>query len=206
MSNVSFLVKKAYNYYIVQDIQNKTDNELVVLIRQNPEYLSYIIDRYKGKLTKYIRRRTNINLQDIEDVLQDIFIKIYININEYDERLVFSSWIYRIAHNYMIDWFRKNKKHMSNLSIDDEENKLIHLLEDKDQRIDDKYDSFDKELLDIIKKELNNISEEYKEIILLKFFEDKSYEEISDILKISTNSVGVKINRAKKILKQKIHI
>lgn len=188
----------------MHEIQDKTDNELVVLIRQNPEYLSYIMDRYKSKLTKYIRRRTNIGNHDIDDVLQDIFIKLYININEFDESLIFSSWIYRITHNYMIDWLRKNKKH-NNLSLDDEDFKLIHILEDESQNIDKHHDSDDMENLDIIRRELDKMPEDYKEIIILKFFEDKSYEEISDILKISISSVGVKINRAKKILKQKIY-
>lgn len=188
----------------MQDIQNKTDNELVILIRKNPEYLSYIIDRYKTKLGKYIKRRTNINGEDLEDVLQDVFIKVYININEYDDDLVFSSWVYRVTHNYMIDWLRKNKKHNC-LSLDDEEFKLIHVLEDESQRIDKYYDSIEKENMDIIKKELAKMPEDYQEVLILKFFEDKSYEEISDILKISISSVGVKINRAKKILKQKIY-
>ena len=188
----------------MQDIKNKTDNELVALVRQDPEYLSHIIDRYKAKLGKYIKRRTNIGAHDIEDLLQDIFIKVYVNINEYDDKLVFSSWIYRITHNYMIDWLRKNKKYV-NFSIDDDENRLVFILEDESQRIEDKYNSLDKEQLDILKRELNNIPIDYKEIIILKFFEDKAYDEISDILKISVNSVGVKINRAKKILKQKIY-
>lgn len=139
----------------------------------------------------------------MEDILQDIFIKIYLNINEYDNSLIFSSWIYRITHNYMIDWLRKNKKHI-NISIDDEESRLIHILEDEGQRLD-KHDSIDKENLELLKKALNSISEDHQEVLMLKFFEDKTYEEISDILKISVSSVGVKINRAKKILKQKIY-
>ena len=188
----------------MHEIKDQTDNELVILTRQNPEYLSYIIDRYKGKLARYIKRRTNIHNHDIDDILQDIFIKIYININDFDEALIFSSWIYRIAHNYMIDWLRKNKKH-NNLSLDDEDFKLIHVLEDESQNIEKLHDSSDKENLDILKRELDKMSDDYKEIIVLKFFEDKSYEEISDILKISISSVGVKINRAKKILKQKIY-
>jgi RNA polymerase sigma-70 factor, ECF subfamily len=187
----------------VQDIKDKTDNDLVVLVRKDPEALSYIIDRYKGKLERYISRRTCVSSHDREDILQDVFIKIYRNINEYDDSLVFSSWIYRITHNYMIDWYRRNKKHI-NISLDDEESKLIHILEDENSRIGDTK-SQDEEDIELIKKNIKRLSEDYQEILILKFFEDKTYEEISDILKISTNSVGVKINRAKKILKQKIY-
>lgn len=187
----------------MQDIKDKTDNELVILVRENPEALSYVIDRYKNKLRKYIDRRTNISNHDREDILQEIFIKIYRNINDYDNSLIFSSWIYRITHNYIIDWYRKNKRHIS-ISLDDEESKLIHILEDENSKIDSQF-AHDQENLDLIKKEIENLPEDYQEILILKFFEDKSYDEISDILKISLSSVGVKINRAKKLLKQKIY-
>ncbi len=188
----------------MHDIQDKTDNELVILVRQNPEHLSYIIDRYKTRLERYIDRRTNVSGHDKEDILQDVFIKIYRNINDYDDGLIFSSWIYRITHNYIIDWHRKNKKHIS-ISLDDDESKLIHILQD-DSTVLDSQQIYDQENLDRIKNEIQKLSPEYQEILVLKFFEDKSYEEISDILKISTNSVGVKINRAKKLLKEKIYV
>ncbi len=187
----------------MQDIKEKTDNELVILVRKDPEALSYIIDRYKNKLEKYISRRTNANLHDREDILQEIFIRIYRNINDYDNSLIFSSWIYRITHNYIIDWYRKNKKHIS-ISLDDDESKLINILQDESLKTDDTVLS-DQENLELIKKEIKNLPIDYQEILILKFFEDKSYDEISDILKISTSSVGVKINRAKKLLKQKIY-
>lgn len=186
----------------MQDIQSKTDNELVILVRKDPEALSYIMDRYKPKLEKYIDRRTNVNPHDREDILQDVFIKVYRNINDYDQSLIFSSWIYRITHNYIIDWHRKNKKHIS-ISLDDDESKLVYILEDEDSKIDSQKLA-EQESLEILKRQIQKLPLDYQEIIILKFFEDKSYEEISDILKISTSSVGVKINRAKKLLKQNI--
>ena len=188
----------------MQDIKDKTDNELVILIRNNPEALSCVIDRYKNKLERYIDRRTNVNTHDREDILQEVFIKIYININDYDNSLIFSSWIYRITHNYIIDWHRKNKKHIC-ISLDDDNSKLIHILEDENSKVDSQV-LYDQENLDLIKKEIKNLPQDYQEILILKFFEDKSYDEISDILKISVSSVGVRINRAKKLLKQKINI
>ena len=187
----------------VQDIKDKTDNELVILIRENPEALSYVMDRYRNKLERYIDRRTNINSYDREDILQEIFIKIYVNINDYDNSLIFSSWVYRITHNYIIDWYRKNKKHIS-VSLDDDDTKLIYILEDENTKIDSQIEH-DQDDLEVIKKEIKNLPQDYQEILILKYFDDKSYDEISDILKISISSVGVKINRAKKLLKQKIY-
>ena len=89
------------------------------------------------------------------------------------------------------------------ISLDDEDTKLIHMLEDEDGKADPQALQ-DKEDIDLIKKAIQKLPADYQEIIALKFFEDKSYEEISDILKISASSVGVKINRAKKMIKQNI--
>lgn len=184
----------------MNDIREKTDTELVFLVRQDPEYLLYIIERYKEKLYKYIQRRTDASPADMDDILQDVFIKIYKNINAYNDSLLFSSWIYRITHNHTIDWYRKNKKHRG-ISIDDEENKLIHILEGELSDDINTQDIKDEQIL-LLKKALEKMPPDQREIVLLHFFEEKSYEEISDILKISVTNVGVKIHRAKKLLKK----
>jgi RNA polymerase sigma-70 factor (ECF subfamily) len=201
-ADVIYFPLKPYILIYVQDIETKTDNELVIMVRQDPECLSHIIDRYRPKLQRYIDRRTNADSHDKEDILQDVFIKMYRNINDYDSSLIFSSWMYRITHNYIIDWHRKNKRHMG-ISLDDDDSKLIHILEDEGSKIDPQTLQ-DKEDIDLIKKAIQKLPADYQEIMVLKFFEDKSYEEISDILKISVSSVGVKINRAKKLVKQNI--
>lgn len=66
-----------------------------------------IINRYKGKLYNYIRRITNVRDEDAEDLLQDVFLKVYLNLNDFDTDLKFSSWIYAIAHNQVISQHRK---------------------------------------------------------------------------------------------------
>ncbi len=84
--------------------------DIVKRVSENPEVFAEIIDTYQEKLMRYILRTTNISPIDAENLLQDIFIKVYRYINEYDKRYSFSSWIYRIAHNMIIDNFRKNQK------------------------------------------------------------------------------------------------
>lgn len=101
------------------------NKNLIKKIEENPEVFGEIIDAYKDKLMRYIMRITDISYIDAESLLQDIFIKIYRYIHEYDERYSFSSWIYRIAHNMIIDEFRRNKKDSENISLDDEEYKSI---------------------------------------------------------------------------------
>ena len=67
----------------MHDKQDKTDNELVVLVRQNPEHLSHIIDRYRTKLERYIDRRTNVNNHDKEDILL-VPVSYYLDEDDYE--------------------------------------------------------------------------------------------------------------------------
>jgi RNA polymerase sigma-70 factor (ECF subfamily) len=141
------------------------------------------VEKYEEKLLKYIMRITNIDLEEAENLLQEVFIKVYKNINEFNEGLTFSSWIYRIAHNITIDYYRKNKdKKEVSLQTDDEDYvNLIELLE-SDINIEEEYKK--KELLIKIMNTINQLDTKYKEILILKFLEEKNYSEISDILKI----------------------
>ncbi|MCK9272355.1 RNA polymerase sigma factor [Candidatus Gracilibacteria bacterium] len=179
-----------------------TDYEIIQKIKENPDNFGLIIDRYEQKLYKYIMRSTDITNEEADDLLQEIFIKVYKNIFEVKENLSFSSWIYRIAHNYIIDYFRKNSK-IEKVSLDDESYSFLinNIKSDFDPRLDlDK-----KEIKEIVQLALSKIKKEYREILILKFIEDKSYDEISDILRIPTGTVGTLINRAKAQIKENLN-
>jgi len=179
---------------------NKTDAELVLLTLQNQDYYAFIVDRYTAKLSRYIKRLSNFSNEDIEDVLQNVFLKAYRNLNEFDQKLKFSSWIYRITHNEVISQFRKNKvRPQTVIAVDDAKiiNKFsadIDIPRELDQKfLTQKYSNF-----------LSNLSAKYREVLILRYLEDKSYEEIADILKTSIGSVGTLISRAKQKLKKEV--
>jgi len=104
-----------------------TDEMLIIECKKDPAQFAVLIERYVPKLTRYIKRRSAATSDDIDDLLQNIFIKIYRNINEYNTSLLFSSWIYRITHNEMIDWYRREKRR-STLSLDDEAQDIMSTL------------------------------------------------------------------------------
>lgn len=86
-----------------------TDKELVRLtIKEDKELFSYIIDRYERKLIAYVNRLIN-NKYEAEDLVQQTFMNTYINLNSFDQKKKFSSWIYRIAHNQAVTWLRKKR-------------------------------------------------------------------------------------------------
>jgi RNA polymerase sigma-70 factor (ECF subfamily) len=177
--------------------QELEDAELVRLSLDDPDKFSLIISRYQDKLSRYIRRLGVATAEDAEDVLQDIFLKVYLNLNDFKPDLKFSSWIYRIAHNQVISNFRKRQARPEAYSMPID-SPGFQLLAD-DIALDNQSDINLRQVL--ISKALQKIEAKYREILVLKFFEDKSYQEISDILKKPSGTVASLLNRAKKSLK-----
>ncbi len=184
----------------MEDITSVTDAELVKKSLENPDYFRYVIERYNEKLARYIRRRSHATSHDVDDILQDVFIKIYRNLNDYDEKLTFSSWVYRITHNHIIDWYRKEKKH-DVLELDGEENGLVNFIASTDSA---EAGSHLEELSLEINQALSGLDDSYREVVMLRFFEDKSYDEISDIMQIPVSLVGARLSRAKTMIKKKL--
>ncbi|MDP2812272.1 MAG: RNA polymerase sigma factor [bacterium] len=182
------------------DIEKLTDEELVKLTLKNQENFLYLMKRYSRRLTAYIRRLSNFDSDEAEDILQDTFIKIYNNLNDFDSSLKFSSWIYRICHNQIIDHYRKSKSRPQTFDLDFNDEIINNLAFDFDMA---------KELdISYLRKNINSVLDsmelKYKEVLLLRYFEDKDYQEISDILKKPMGTVATLINRAKKQLKEKL--
>lgn len=174
-----------------------SDEELVKLTLQDKSHFGVIVDRYQAKLTRYIARLGVRNYEDQLDVLQEIFLKAYRNLNSFDEAFKFSSWIYRIAHNEAISWYRKkNVRPEGHLVAESDE--IISFLSTKEDAPDV---MFDKQVnAKAVNEALLTIDEKYREVIILRFFEHKEYDEISDILKIPIGSVGTLLHRGKKQL------
>lgn len=176
------------------------DLELVRLSLENSDKFSYIINRYQEKLARYLRRLGVRNEEDVKDLLQDIFLKVYLNLNEFDQSLKFSSWIYRVAHNQAISSYRKKQVRPESHSFPIDSIGFDILADGI--ALDEISDKHLRQ--ELISEALEKISIKHREILVLKFFEDKSYEEISDILKKPTGTVASLINRAKKSLKNSL--
>ena len=186
------------------DCNKNTDKDIIELVSSWEADAFYcLVEKYEKKLLNYILRITNVSYEDAENLLQDIFLKVYTNINSYNSDYSFSSWIYRIAHNYTIDYYKKtkNKQNIDLNSWNDDENINFLELIKSDENLEENI--LTKELVLKIKNILNTLDIKYKEILILKFLEEKNYREISDILKIPEWTVATLINRWKKQFRQK---
>ncbi len=186
----------------------QTDEQLVALSLKDKEAFGLLINRYDAPLSRYIRRLGAHDDEDILDILQETFIKVYRNLNEFDTSLKFSSWIYRIAHNEAISWFRKKHVRPEGHLVHDSE-AVIELSHSEEWGSEYHFDT--SLSADVLNTAIEQLSDKYREVVILRFFEHKEYDEISDILKIPIGSVGTLVHRAKKEIKknidrEKIHI
>ncbi len=176
-----------------------TDADLIELSKEDPESFGILIERYQGPLFHYIRRISQLPKDDIDDLLQEVFIKIYQKLNEYSETLKFSSWAYRIAHNHVVDYFRKTSARPQTNAMEDYEwEKMIK------SSVHIEKDIMDKDCVKKVKKCIQDMPLMYKEILILRFIEEKEYEEIMDILKKPKSSVATLIRRGRKLLVKKM--
>ena len=174
----------------------KTDEELVALTLRSQDYYSCLVSRYEAKIMRYIMRISSFSKEDAEDILQEVFIKVYKNLNDFDQGLKFSSWIYRIAHNEVISHYRRMKARPILITTDaDEWLKTMASSDDLEKELERKFTAEE------IKNILSKMDMKYKEVLVLRFLEEKDYQEISDILKKPMGTVATLINRAKKQFK-----
>lgn len=180
--------------------QNLSDAELVQLSLENQNNFLYLVDRYKGRLLNYIRRLTNVGDDDAEDILQDVFIKVYLNLNDFNADLKFSSWIYRITHNQVISSHRKLKARPEGYAVDIEDKAALNLAAD----IDIEAGADLAIMKQNITKVLNGLDQKYRDILILKFLEERNYQEISDIIRKPAGTVASMINKAKSEFKKEL--
>lgn len=179
-----------------EEMTQKTDSEVVALCLRDINFFAVVIDRYETRLAQYLRRKAILSKEDVEDLLQNIFTKVYVNLPAFRPELTFSAWIYRIAYNEVIDWYRKAKIR-STIHLDNEDEGLLNTLASDLSVEGEVIASHDKERL---RKAVESLPEKYREPIELRFFEERDYQEISDILKIPLGTVSTTIARGKKQL------
>jgi RNA polymerase sigma-70 factor (ECF subfamily) len=168
-----------------------TDEKLVELVRnRETEQYAEVMNRYKDKLMRYARYLTND--EDLAaDAVQSTFIKAYINLYGFDTKKKFSSWIYRIAHNEAVNLIKKNSREVS---LDPEYDVPGN------QNIEEEFDK--KEIVKQARSCLGQMPIMYSEPLALHYLDGKSYEEVSDILRMPMGTVATRISRAKILMKK----
>lgn len=180
---------------------DEKDDETVAAAVQGGDRDAFriIVERYEPKLIRYARRFL-FDADDAKDIVQDVFVKAYVNIQSFDADRRFSPWLYRIAHNEFINVLKKKTKERGNVSVSlfDFDVLFPHL------SIKDGADAPAQrgELRAMLERSLDAIPAKYKEPLVLYYFEDLDYREIADVLRIPISTVGVRLQRGKAMLKK----
>ena len=157
------------------------------------------------KIVYNVALRMMNHSEDAKDISQEVFLKAYLSVANFDERSIFSTWLYRITHNTCIDEMRKRKGKQSYSLEEELENEEGSM----QRQIADEGDTPEESLLrqeqkSEILQALDTLSEEHKAAIILRDVKGLSYEEIAEILELSLGTVKSRISRARNQLKIEI--
>lgn len=176
--------------------QNPTDEEVAVLVQNgDSQQFGMLVERYEAKMLRYARKFL-FRHSDGEDLVQDVFLKAYANINSFDASRKFSSWLYRIAHNEFINAIRK--RGTEPLPFFDADTLFPHPV--ANENIERDVDLI--QTKEIMNKCLDKLDAKYREPLVLYYFEDLDYQSISEIIRIPVSTVGVRLTRGKKALRE----
>jgi RNA polymerase sigma-70 factor (ECF subfamily) len=177
-----------------------TDEKLIVRF-QDGDINAYneLVDRYKDRLLNFVFRYFN-NREQAEDVVQETLIKLYTHASYYKNIAKFSTWLYTIAKNNALTELRKNKRKRTD-SLWTNEGKPIDL--------ETKGDSLEKTVhneiaVEALNRYLDEIPENFRIAVVLRDFQELSYEEISKILEIPIGTIKSRINRGRIQLSEKM--
>jgi len=179
-------------------LSEKTDEEIATNVQQGDgESFGVLVERYERKLTRYARKFLSQG-EDIQDLLQEVFIKSYVNIKSFDANRKFSSWIYRIAHNEFVNALKK-KSRTPVLSFDLDV-LFPHLA--APETADGEAEK--KEVKHMLNRSLAKLPARYRETLVLHYFEEMGYEEIAEIMQVPMSTVGARLRRGKLFLRKVI--
>lgn len=171
-----------------------TDEQVAARVQAgDKEAFGLLLDRFEGKLLRY-GRKFLARQEDIEDIVQDVFVSAYQNIKSFDTAQKLSPWLYRIAHNAFINALRKNSRAPLIIDFD---TLISH------PAYDDPAESErnQKDMRVQLDRGLMKLAPKYREVLALYYFEEMSYKDIAEVLQVPQGTVGIRLRRAKEALK-----
>jgi RNA polymerase sigma-70 factor, ECF subfamily len=177
-----------------------TDEQIAKLMQGgDSESFKVLVERYEAKITRYAKRFL-FDSDEAQDMVQEVFIKAYVNIQSFDTDRRFSPWIYRIAHNEFVNALKKKKKEKNNLSLFYVDVLFPHPI--AKETADDPANH--REMAELLEGSLDALDEKYRAPLVLYYLEDMDYKEIAEVLRIPISTVGVRLQRGKVLLKKSV--
>lgn len=162
-----------------------------------------LVELYKDKVYQISYRMVG-NVHEAQDIAQEAFLRAYMNIETYDVDRKFSTWLFRIVTNLSIDRLRKKKPdYYMDQEVDGTTGlTLSSQIAATDELPEDQVITY--ELQDWIQGEILNLPSKYRSAIILKYIEDLSLKEISDVLDLPIATVKTRIHRGREALRKRL--
>jgi RNA polymerase sigma-70 factor (ECF subfamily) len=160
---------------------------------------TFLQKKYKKIVLTLIRRMIK-DEDDVDDLVQETFIKAFSALSSFQYGYSFSSWIYRIASNNCIDFLRKKRFTMVSISGQYDDSDEDHEMEIRDNSYQPDISLMNDEKKQLLLDAIEKLPENYREIIKMRHEEDMDYKEISDKLDLPLGTVKAHLFRARKIL------
>lgn len=159
-----------------------------------------LVERYQGRLFGLARHYTR-NVVEVEDIVQDAFLKAYSRLATFQHQSSFYTWLYRITTNTILD-FMKRRGRNPVTTVEDPDLTVGEAPEQGITRPDARLEA--REISEITREVLDEMPEIFRTALVLREFEDLSYQEIADQLDISIGTVESRLFRARARFKQKL--
>lgn len=181
----------------------KRDFELIKLAKEGDQSaFAQLLGYYRESLYYLLLKMVN-SKEDAEDLTIETFEKAFRKIDTYKPSYAFSTWLFRIATNHGIDFLRTSEKKMVNVSIDENFNSEDNyhkkiVITENEPNPEEKIVSIQKK--DILKRIIQKLPVDYRRILVLRYFEEYTYGEISEKLNLPLGTVKARLHRSRELL------
>jgi RNA polymerase sigma-70 factor (ECF subfamily) len=182
--------------------QNATEDlELVrkAILNDQKAYAELMV-RYKDAIYFMILKMVN-NKEDANDLTVEAFAKAFENIDKYKPDFAFSTWLFKIATNNCIDFIRKKRLKTTSIdsAYDNQDGEEVRI-DFASEGLDPEEKMIKKQKNDLMRTIVDNLPARYKQLVILRYFDERSYEEIADELKLPVGTVKAQLFRARDLL------
>ncbi len=181
------------------------DIRLMLRVREDePGAFEELVERYQHRLLAVMHHLCG-DVAEAEDLAQEVFLRVYRSRKDYHPQAKFATWLFTIANNLALNAFRRRqRKPAIQLEVHDSgplgprpaENLVYDKAPAPDHRLDHQ------ELASVVRQALTKLNERQRMVVVLNKFEDMSYQEIADVMRISTKAVKSLLSRARMQLRQ----
>lgn len=159
------------------------------MAEEDKEFLGYY-QKFKDKIFTYFWYRVNFNRTIAEDLTSEVFIRALTNFDSFDQTRSFQSWIYKIAHNHLVNYYRIHNREVELECAKNLSQGLSQIIANLE--------------LERVLKEIERLESYYREVLLLRFVDGLNNQEIAEALGKDEGAVRTQISRALQVIQEKL--